>query len=373
MDHPSSPVDSFIQSPPKLVGTTVSTSDVQSNHRPTPSPDFSSSTGQEVHLDAVKRWSGAERPKRSQDSETGASSLLILTVSQSEPGKMLSGVFDGPHRTESSKSTYSTASLSPSLRSQSGQPLRSSPSFSIRASPVAAEAEVYSERNTERGGPPHRHVMKVAGLETSLGSTSNTWLTSSSHVNPPSLDGGFTQSRVVRSFPGLPSSPAAPLALSHSISENIVPSQTPPHSHSPYTKSTFLDSPPQGKWRLESHGRGHYRSLSHSSSISRNIKQGNSQMETSDSTGSRNYASVAYAMEKARRSAQLQPRGMTPATSNARAPQSHARTKEKDHVVMERQGRKSEKELLSLLSSRPRSRPRSHSWSMTGEKAPERI
>ncbi|KAF8481487.1 hypothetical protein JB92DRAFT_3132726 [Gautieria morchelliformis] len=375
-------MDSFIQYPPRLFERPVNPSDVHLHSHPyTPSSDFTSQTIPDEDLDGPIRGSSLMGSNSPQDSGLGVS---ISSVSKGEPQKMrlgitpVTGFFDNAHPRESLLSTYSTESFSPSqdiFQPESGEPPRTSTPSAVPLGSNARQAPASSALMQAR--PLHRRAKSIADSEMMSLRSPNTRHASRPLTNPPIRDRGLPPSREFNSFPGLPSSPVATLPLSRSASEqDLMPNRIPPLLGNSYT---FLDSPPRRKPPLGTRSIGHSRSLSESFAPSRPVGPGISQTETLDSkpSPSPNYASVAYAREKALQSARPRAKSVlppvrTPASSSTQGPINHSRPNVKDHgAVIGTLNRQSQNELV-LLSSRRRSRPRSRPWSI-GKDAPERI
>jgi hypothetical protein len=385
LGRPHSPMDSFIQYPPRLVETPLTGSDAQfHNHCYTPSSDFTPQTAREEYLDRPPmRGSSLMRPKPSQDSGPGP---RISSMSKGEPQKMLlpvvmtpvTGVFDNVHPRESLLSTYSTASFSPlevfpMFQSESGEPPTTSSSSAVPLGLASVrQAPISPAPMKER--PLHKHAMSVPNVKTGSLHSTNTHHGSRLLANPP-ISRSLSHSRVFGSFPGLPSSPVDTLSLPRSTSEqDLAAKQIPPLLRNPYT---FLDTPHRRKPPLGPRNIGHSRSLSQPSDSSRLVGGYISQTETLDFKPSPKYLSVAYAREKASQSARPRAKSVLPpvrisASSSTRGPINHSRPNVKDHgAVIGTLNRQPPIELV-LLSSRRRSRPRSRSWSI-GKNAPERI
>jgi hypothetical protein len=379
-DTPRSPVPSFIQYPPMLVGASDTTYDARSTlYSPT---SMSKAIPEEGHVEGAIEWPGTHvRPKLSQESGLRGSSLRTSTASHVREGSGLSGmtVVNMSLENTAAEESPKSASWSPTLKS-SVLPSVIEESLATQPPPrslVPPPATVTEPSPESRRGRTQRPTPSVADSETmSLRSASKTRSTSDDFVILPPKDNSLPPSRAFHMYPGLPSSPVASLALSRMTLEK---DEIPPVPRNPYTSSAFLDSPPRKRSRQGSHSRHHARSLSQSSISTRlatghvDFKKDSSETQNSQSK----YASVAYARAKAlelalprSKSALASVQTSTTPSSQADAPP--ATPGSSGRTPMATQMPKPDKELLALLSSRPRTRPRSHSWS-TGGDAPEMI
>ena len=383
-----SPAHSFIQYPPKLAGTS---SDIISDVPSTPfsSSSISKATPEERYLENAITWPTHVRSKLSQDSGLGGSSLRTSATSHGGAGPVLSGItavhvsLDTTLTDESIKLTNPTPPISPSKGSSvlpsvaEKLPLTEPSSGSLEPSPVIKPSLLSSALETER---TQSHTSKIVGSQIvtvdstpktpstpnelvslprsetmPMGRPSIARSTSNNLVSLPLRDTSVPPSaNAYSTYPGLPSSPAALLTSSQMT---LKQDEIPPVPHNPLRNAAFLDRPPSKKSREGSQSRKHSRSLSQP-----HIATGQGSSKESSEVKSIKYASVAYAQAK------------ESARSRSKSAQASARTPRAkgDRTPIDMQSPKPDKELFALLSSRSRTRPRSHSWS-TGGNAPEMI
>lgn len=390
-----SPAHSFIQYPPKLVGTS---SDIISDVPSTPfsSSSISKATPEERYLENAITWPTHVRSKLSQDSGLGGSSLRTSATSNGGAGPVLSGItavhvsLDTTLTDESTKLTNSTTPISPSKGSSvlpsvaEKLPLAEPPSGSLEPSSVIKPSLLSPALETE---PTQSHTSKMVGSQiVTVDSTPETPSTPNELVSlprsetmprgrpsiarstsnnlvslPPRETSVPPSANAYSTYPGLPSSPAALLTSSQIT---LKQDEIPPVPRNPFTSAAFLDRPPGKKSREGSQSRKHSRSLSQPFSTPAHIATGQGSSKESSEVKSIKYASVAYAQAKATESARSRSKS---AQASARTPRAKG-----DRTPIDMQSPKPDKELFALLSSRSRTRPRSHSWS-TGGNAPEMI
>ena len=372
---PHSPIDSFIQTPPRL----LETYDTGSNSNPY-KPTFMSKTNPEEAeglASAIQRPSDV-RTSLSEDLGSGVSPLHTSTISHTRTGAVLlrttsvSETFDIARPRESLKSTYSMASLSPKEISPDFRPVSEnphSPSIPPPASTNSTEAAVSPESGNERNALPRRHPSKVMDPDTAT-LTSSVRYTSKS--DPPPRDSSLPSSKRSHSYTRLAS---PPVPSSHTTSEQGVLTQLPSVLRHSLANPAFLASPPVKRSQLGSHHREHSQGPSQPHTLPSLSVESTSKRKSSNVDRLPQYASVAYAQAKA---SKTRPRSKSAAAS-VRIPVEPSR-KPSAPPVTHRSNRSEDtpKKLFSsesdrefpnqVLSLRSRSRPRS-----TPRDGPERI